>query len=83
MIFAKAICFSNKNSVTKSTESEKCAKIFLVSQAKLFFISIDDDIVDKTFKVEKNFDALSHTFCIFDFFLIQNFVIGRQTAWCF
>ena len=58
--------------------------IFLVSQAKLFFISIDDDIVDKTFKVEKNFDALSRTFCIFDFFfLIQNFVIGRQTAWCF
>ena len=42
--------------------------IFLVSQAKLFFISIDDDIVDKTFKVEKNFDALSRTFCIFDFF---------------
>ena len=42
--------------------------IFLVSQAKLFFISIDDDIVDKTFKVEKNFDALSRTFCIFDSF---------------
>ena len=57
--------------------------IFLVSQAKLFFISIDDDIVDKTFKVEKNFDALSRTFCIFDLFFNSKFCDWQANSMVF
>ena len=46
----------------------------MISQSgQAFFISIDDDIVDKTFKVEK-IDALAAFFSNVD---------GRQTAWWF
>ena len=60
-----------------------CRYFFSQSGQAFFFISIDDDIVDKTFKVEKNFDALSHTFCIFDFFFNSKFCDWQANSMVF